>query len=505
MYQVKISVDEERTVVSFYDDETLLYRTLVSVPYHITEQDLDVQRKKFKEGRCNVPPTIKVWVPGKICVGSWFRQIFNIVDKLVKIMPFRDKEIKYSIHTPYSTHIPRYACKAYKAIEGFKSEEFDPHTLPTRAIKSIITSFGSYPLSASKESLWKIRVKETIKKSKTDKNTVYIKAHYSNWHILVFLADLLKREKYIVKIRPSFTMDKYALEICPLDIDFWIKQEVWASLDIYLQNPKAYQNNCRQKLAKKPESNKTYADMVSLRNQFENIIAWIPHTSLYLPNMDNNPAFYKLQKDALLLADDQVNRLYLFLPNKIKSIYSRFVVDLERYLDNAKEPMSQKGMGYLYNCLIDGTSFDRSVFGNDTHFTEYYKYKHAQLKESIERIGDGAVLLDLHSFNPNPVACDLDQDPNRPDICIGFNEDATKPNKKSLDAITGYLKEQGFVVKYNTPFSGSMTVDTNIKYTSLMIEVNKKCYLSNGNISAEGRKLALHLQQAIKLFIEQMA
>ena len=30
MYQVKISVDKKRTVASFYEDETLLYLTLIS-------------------------------------------------------------------------------------------------------------------------------------------------------------------------------------------------------------------------------------------------------------------------------------------------------------------------------------------------------------------------------------------------------------------------------------------------------------------------------------------
>lgn len=235
-------------------------------------------------------------------------------------------------------------------------------------------------------------------------------------------------------------------------------------------------------------------------NNFEKIIAWMPHTGLYLPNIDNNPKFDTLRADALLLADEQVDRLYSFLPNKITSDYSRFVVDLERYLDNSQEPMSQKGMGYLYNRFIDGSPFDRTVFGNDSYFTQYYKHKHIQLKEALERIGDGAILLDLHSFNPVPLACDMDKRPNRPDICLGFNKDETKPAQDILLAIKESLEENNLTVAFNTPFQGAMTSNTTTKYKSLMIEVNKKCYLKDHQIiKNEVHRLSFALREAIQL------
>lgn len=212
-------------------------------------------------------------------------------------------------------------------------------------------------------------------------------------------------------------------------------------------------------------------------HELDRIIAWIPHTGVYLPNVDNSPMFNTLRRDALLLADEKVDRLYPFLPNKIISGYSRFVVDLERYLDNSKEPMVQKGMGCLYNRLIDGTPFDRAVFGESAYYTQYYKHKHLQLKQAIENIGDGAVLLDLHSFNPLPLACDIDTRPERPDICLGFNDDSTKPNNITLHHLKNTFEESGFKVAFNAPFTGAMTADTPTKYKSLMIEINKKCYL----------------------------
>ena len=254
MYQVKVSVDEKRTIASFYENENLLYRTAISTPYHITEQDPIVQRKKFKEHRTNTPPKIKVWVSGKYEVSPWFRSVFTRVNELVKVMPFYDKEIQYSIHTPYSNQVRN---SIYTAIEGFKSEEFDPYTLPTRAIKAITTSFGPYPILPSKDAVWNI----TVKTAKTRKKVVYLRANYCNRHVLIFLADLLKQDNCLVKIRPSFTMDKHKIEICPSFFDFWMEQDRWASLDIYLQNPKAYQKSWWHKWFKNKD-NKIYEDSI---------------------------------------------------------------------------------------------------------------------------------------------------------------------------------------------------------------------------------------------------
>ena len=86
-------------------------------------------------------------------------------------------------------------------------------------------------------------------------------------------------------------------------------------------------------------------------------------------------------------------------------------------------------------------------------------------------------MLDLHSFNPLPLACDIDTRPDRPDICLGFNNGPTKPDDTILRRVKDTFEERGFKVAFNAPFTGAMTADTPTKYKSLMIEINKKCYL----------------------------
>ena len=249
MYQVKVSVDKTRSYVSFYEEDNLLYRTTVQSPYHITEQDPLVQRKKFKEGRTRVPPKHGAWVPGKVNVSPWFNKLFQRVDELVGYMPFRDKKVEYSIHTPFSSQV---FDKRYKVTEGFKTEELmgGPYTLPTRAIKSIATPFGHYPLVPMQDATWKINVRT----AQTRKNVIYLRAHYHHKHVLKFVANLLKDSGYIIKLRPSFTMGTHKMEICPSSRYFGLEQVQWASLDIYLQNPNVYRKSWWQKWFKKEEN-----------------------------------------------------------------------------------------------------------------------------------------------------------------------------------------------------------------------------------------------------------
>ena len=95
------------------------------------------------------------------------------------------------------------------------------------------------------------------------------------------------------------------------------------------------------------------------------------------------------------------------------------------------------------------------------------------LKKAVLQAGEGALLLDLHSFCPAPLPCDRDKSMPRPDICLGFNDDLTAPDSCKLRAVENMLKKCGYRVAINSPFVGAMTTPVNIRYTALMIEINK--------------------------------
>ena len=101
-----------------------------------------------------------------------------------------------------------------------------------------------------------------MRTAQTRKDVIYLRAHYSHKHVLSFVADLLKRNGCAVKLRPSFTMQKQKLEICSSDWLFGLEREEWASLDIYLQNPNAFQKTWYQRWFEKKRSKGSYVDSI---------------------------------------------------------------------------------------------------------------------------------------------------------------------------------------------------------------------------------------------------
>jgi len=244
------------------------------------------------------------------------------------------------------------------------------------------------------------------------------------------------------------------------------------------------------------EKGKTYENR---QYNYDKIVAWIPHSGMYIPGISDKKKEYEaLVRDAKILCDEKADYLVSFLPNRITCGYSRFVVDLERYEDDSKEPMSAKGMGMLYEKLIDGSFFDRKPFGDSSFFRQYYRHKHGQLKEMIEQAGNGCVLIDMHSFCGNPLKCDFDQSPERPEICIGYNEDETKPSDEKLAAVRDIFEQHRLSVAFNRPFKGSMTADTKTKYTSIMFEINKSVYMDKYGMNHWVRLLREMIKEAVK-------
>ena len=85
----------------------------------------------------------------------------------------------------------------------------------------------------------------------------------------------------------------------------------------------------------------------------------------------------------------------------------------------------------------------------------------------------GALLLDCHSF-PSEMS-DVE-------ICIGYNEDWSKPNKETIELAVNLFEDYGYKVGINEPYSNSETPDCPFTYQSMMLEVNKKVYMEDGSL-----------------------
>ena len=68
------------------------------------------------------------------------------------------------------------------------------------------------------------------------------------------------------------------------------------------------------------------------------------------------------------------------------------------------------------------------------------------------------------------------------DICIGYNEDWSKPNKGTIELAVSLFEDSGYKVGINEPYSNSETPDCPFTYQSMMLEVNKKAYMEDGTL-----------------------
>ena len=153
---------------------------------------------------------------------------------------------------------------------------------------------------------------------------------------------------------------------------------------------------------------------------------------------------------------------------KIRTVrfpYSRFIVDAERLWD---DPLEQHGQGIVYK-QFDG--YTRIVpEENEAQLLGLWHWHQQRLRDNL---CEGALLLDCHSF-PSEMS-DVD-------ICIGFNEDWSKPHKDTLELAVNLFEDNGYKVGINEPYSNSETPDCPFSYQSMMLEVNKRAYMEDGSL-----------------------
>ena len=89
-------------------------------------------------------------------------------------------------------------------------------------------------------------------------------------------------------------------------------------------------------------------------------------------------------------------------------------------------------------------------------------------------LNSDSLLIDCHSF-PSSVNKDVQ-------VCIGYNDDESKPSKHLFHMICDAFTDAGYKVGINAPYSNSLTPIKPIEYRSVMIEVNKSVYMDEKNI-----------------------
>ena len=228
---------------------------------------------------------------------------------------------------------------------------------------------------------------------------------------------------------------------------------------------------------------------------YDNLILHVPHSSAdfsFAGEEAANRYGSKWLEQARDLIDWYTDEL--FVPhshdgNIIPVVFDtcRTLCDVERM---SHDPLEEKGLGITYYpCLNtdEGEYNPRLTQEGDSRILHKY-LDHQYRIASLLVQHHNSLLLDCHSFSNGSTLLQPDAARNRGiDICLGWNDDFTRPSDDTLSIVEGYFRDRGYVVGLNTPYSNAKTVDTPAEYSALMIEVNKKSYMNEQTLEKNDR------------------
>ena len=223
------------------------------------------------------------------------------------------------------------------------------------------------------------------------------------------------------------------------------------------------------------------------------LIANIPHSSTFIPESVRDTLVLddqELQAELLRMTDWYVDELFSCVAELggVTVIYncSRLVVDPERFEDDKKEAMATKGQGVIYTHTSDGRRLREHPPSTEERkrlLECYYRPYHAALEVETQSLLDSfgkCLILDCHSFPSRPLPYELNQDSDRPDICLGTDPFHTPT--ELVEAVEAFFRERGLTTARNMPFEGTYVplrfLGTDARVSSLMIEVNRKLYMN---------------------------
>ena len=198
---------------------------------------------------------------------------------------------------------------------------------------------------------------------------------------------------------------------------------------------------------------------------YNNIILHIPHASVYGLGYAKWDDKVGLIQEVRRWTDWYTD--LIFVPAnrpEVKSItadYSRFVVDVERLED---DPLEEIGQGIIYTQF---NGLKRNI--NEDERQGLMNYYHSFIKQLKSMLNEHSLLIDCHSF-PSDLS-DVD-------ICIGVNDDWSRPTDFVIELVAEVFKQFGFSVRINHPYSNAIAPQTDFAYNSIMIEFNKRIYLN---------------------------
>lgn len=241
------------------------------------------------------------------------------------------------------------------------------------------------------------------------------------------------------------------------------------------------------------------------------IIVHIPHSSVYIPSRYRNTIVLseeELKVELLKITDLYCDVLFNTEYETIIFPINRLICDVERFRDDTKEVMAQKGMGVIYTSTSDNRMLKQvNEDMKGEILNRFYDHHHLMFENSVKKMLEKynkCLIIDGHSFGLNPLPFEINQSKDRPDFCIGSDGFHT-PADLVLIAVE-FFNSKGYKVKINQPFAGSIVpikyYMTNKNVSSIMIEVNRSLYMNEetGKKKPEFQYICNILKELMNLF-----
>jgi N-formylglutamate amidohydrolase len=240
-------------------------------------------------------------------------------------------------------------------------------------------------------------------------------------------------------------------------------------------------------------------------------VAHVPHAGTWIPDEVRSDLLLDdaaLAHELLVMTDHHTDRLFGWLvgagASALVNQWSRLVLDPERFEDPALESMERVGQGVVYTRTSDLRPLRAVDPGPRAELVErlyrpWHRALSALVDEALERSGT-CLVIDCHSFGTRPLPSEADQDPDRPDVCVGTDEFHTPP--RLADDLVAALAAQGFRARRDRPFSGAMVPSgryrSDRRVRSVMLEVRRAVYCdeATGILHPDWRETAGRLARA---------
>ncbi|MCU0235356.1 MAG: N-formylglutamate amidohydrolase [Thermoanaerobaculales bacterium] len=223
------------------------------------------------------------------------------------------------------------------------------------------------------------------------------------------------------------------------------------------------------------------------------VVIHLPHASREIP-ADLRQTFLvddaALERELDRMTDHYTDALFAVSEAAVATVRfpaSRLVVDPERFDDDAREPMAQRGQGVVYTLTSDGRPLRHppTPFEREALLDRFYRPHHARLTERVTAalaVHGTALIVDAHSFPDQPLPMELDQRPGRPDICIGT--DPLHTPTPLVERLVAACDALGWSVQVDAPYAGAMVPGRFLRreprVQSVLIEVNRRLYVEDG-------------------------